>query len=173
VSRKPETTFIASVHKHLPKDLYRLKNNNPFAGGIADCYYSGMKADLWVEYKFAARVPKTGLTADLSELQKVWLHDRHKEGRNIAVIVGTKDGGIVLRNLAWENTIPLDYITTHLQNRQGLARWIQSEIGEHHDQERRGDISGTGRAASSGGRQPTDLCRPARRSTRAKPRTQP
>ena len=73
MSRKPETTFIASVHKHLPKDLYRLKNNNPFAGGIADVWYSGMKADLWVEYKFVARVPKTGLAADLGELQKVWL----------------------------------------------------------------------------------------------------
>jgi hypothetical protein len=173
MSRKPETVFIASVHKHLPKDLYRIKNNNPFAGGQADVWYSGMRADLWVEYKFAARVPKTGLSADLSELQKIWLHDRHKEGRNVAVIIGTKEGGVLLRNLAWENTISPEYISNNLQSRQDLARWIQSETGECHDQERSGDLQHSGRIAASGGQQPGNLCRPARRPARAKARPQP
>ena len=90
----------------MPKSLYKVKNNNPFAGGIPDFWYSGPRADLWVEYKFVARVPKAGIKAELSVLQTAWLHDRHKEGRNVAVIVGCKDGGFILRDLAWENTIP-------------------------------------------------------------------
>ena len=52
MSRGPENNFISSVHKHLPMKLYRMKNNNPYNGGIADVWYSGSKADLWIEYKF-------------------------------------------------------------------------------------------------------------------------
>lgn len=127
MSRKPESVFITSVHRHLPKDLYKIKNNNPFAGGQPDCWYSGPRADLWVEYKFAARLPKAGVKPELSELQLQWLHDRHKEGRNVAVIVGCKDGGVVLRDLAWENTTTLLDFTQSIQSRQALATWIQRE----------------------------------------------
>ena len=53
----PETRFIASVHRHLPVDLHHEKMHNAYRGGTADCWYSGQKDDLWVEYKFIT-VPK-------------------------------------------------------------------------------------------------------------------
>lgn len=100
---KPENTFIGSVHKHLSENVYRMKNNNQYNSGIADVWYSGPARDLWVEYKFI-KVPArqdTVIDIALSELQKKWLIDRHNEGRNVAVIVGSKDGGVYFPNISW------------------------------------------------------------------------
>lgn len=123
MSRGPETTFIQSVHRHLPKDVYRMKNHNEFNGGIADCWYDGPAADLWVEYKFVV-VPKrdnTLVTVDLSPLQREWLRDRAKNGRTVAVIVGCKDGGVWLDALAWEEEITAAEFRRTLLSRQELA----------------------------------------------------
>lgn len=126
MSRKPETVFSTSVHKHLPKGLYRVKNNNPFAGGIPDFWFSGNKGDLWIEYKYVKALSKNGTAVTLSELQTKWLRDRYMEGRNVAVIVGCKDGGFILRDLEWDNAIPPSAYTTNLLPRQVIAQWIQS-----------------------------------------------
>jgi len=92
----PENTFIASVHRHLPTGLYRMKNHNQYNGGIADVWYSGDKADLWIEYKFEV-LPKrddTIVPIDLSPLQREWLTGRHAEGRSVGVVVGCREGGV-------------------------------------------------------------------------------
>mgnify|MGYP003609555235 CR=1 FL=1 len=60
MSRKPENTFIASVHKHLPVGLYSMKNHNQYNAGIADVWYSA-KRDWWIEYKFLV-LPKRDTT---------------------------------------------------------------------------------------------------------------
>lgn len=99
----PENTFIASVHRHLPVGLYRMKNHNQFNGGIADVWYSGSKADLWVEFKFIT-VPVRDTTVidfGLSSLQREWLASRHEEGRNVGVVVGCKAGGVWLPGISW------------------------------------------------------------------------
>jgi hypothetical protein len=93
------------MHKHLPDDLYRMKNHNQYNGGIADCWYSGAIRDLWVEYKFVG-VPKrddTIIVPGLSKLQSGWLTARAREGRNVAVIVGCKEGGVILCPHQWES----------------------------------------------------------------------
>jgi hypothetical protein len=129
---KPENTFRGSVHKHLPRNLYHEKMNNPFAAGIADDYYSGMKADLWVEYKFIL-VPKqaktridlvSGKKPPLSPMQQHWLRERHREGRNVRVIVGCKEGGVIFADLEWETPITQQAFVSKLQSRADLASWI-------------------------------------------------
>lgn len=128
MSRGPENTFIAAVHRHLPAGLYRMKNHNQYNGGIADVWYSGSKADLWVEYKFV-RVPvrdSTVIDLGLSALQKHWLRARSDEGRFIAVIAGAKDGGIWLPYTAWENEITAKNFRELIRSRQELARLIVS-----------------------------------------------
>ena len=100
----PENTFIASVHRHLPAELYRMKNHNQYTGGIPDVWYSGPAGDLWIEYKFIA-LPKrdsTTIKIDLSELQKNWIISRHSEGRQVGVIVGCKDGGVWMPGTTWQ-----------------------------------------------------------------------
>lgn len=138
MATKPETTFIASVHKHLPHALYRVKNNNEYTAGIADVWYSGVR-DLWIEYKFI-EVPKrpetridllTGKNPVISYLQQEWLRARHEEGRNVGVIIGSKDGGIWLPGLAWNQTFQAKDFLAHLRTRKELAEEIIREVQGH------------------------------------------
>lgn len=138
MAAKPETTFIASVHKHLPPTLYRVKNNNEYTAGIADVWYSGVR-DLWVEYKFIV-VPKrpdtvidliTGKSPAISYLQQEWLRSRHGEGRSVGVIVGSKDGGVWFPGLTWDATYPAKKFLSLLQTRKDLAGTIEKEVQNH------------------------------------------
>jgi hypothetical protein len=102
MAAKPETTYYSAVHRNLPKmsSLYREKMANPYRKGTADVWYSGPKADLWVEYKFnvlPARMT-TPVAIDLSSQQLLWIKDRLRDGRNVWVIVGTKEGGLIFRD---------------------------------------------------------------------------
>lgn len=129
MAAKPENTFIASVHKFLPPgrhDPYWMKNNNEYTSGIADCWYSGALDDLWVEYKFIV-IPKRGTTLlkpELSALQEQWCHGRMAEGRNVAVIVGCKEGGVIFQNLEWESEISAAAFKVRVQDRKEIANWI-------------------------------------------------
>ncbi len=129
MSAKPETTFIAGVHKHLPPgrtEPYWMKNNNVYTAGIWDCWYSGTRDDLWVEYKFVV-LPKRGETLvsiELSALQKDWGKDRMHEGRNLVVIVGCKEGGVIFENFGWEADITAAAFRSRLMPRAALAAWI-------------------------------------------------
>lgn len=133
MAAKPETTFTASVHKHLPplSHLYRMKNNNQFNSGIADVWYSG-KRDLWVEYKFTV-LPKRDTTVidlvggknpPISALQQSWLRDRHDEGRNVWVIVGCKEGGVIYQHRDWEIPFTFGLLRPWIKTRAEVARLI-------------------------------------------------
>lgn len=132
MARKAESTFIAGIHKHLAMDVHREKMNNPYRSGTADVWYSGKKADLWVEYKFLPALPKredTAITLDLSENQKIWLRQRHIEGRNVAVICGCKAGAVVFSNLTWEQPISTKIFTSFIRTRLETAQWIYAQTG--------------------------------------------
>ena len=126
MSRGPENTFIASVHKHLPEAVYHMKNHNEYIGGVADVWYDGPMNDLWVEYKFIA-VPKrddTVIDLDLSKLQQEWLRNRWNNGRNVAVVVGCKDGGVWFENGAWEKTMTAEHFRLWTVPRKEIAQLI-------------------------------------------------
>lgn len=103
--------------------------NNPYRGGTADYWYSGNKSDLWVEYKWLAKVPvkttnlTTGKKPALSMLQQKWLEKRHDEGRNVAVVVGLPEGVIILRKKMWSNDLCFD----NLISKEQLASWITTQ----------------------------------------------
>lgn len=131
MAAKPETTFIQSIHRHLPpvSELYRMKNHNEFNAGIADCWYSGRVCDLWVEYKFLV-LPKRettvidlcgGKNPALSHLQQDWLRCRHQEGRNVWVIAGCKEGGVVFVDMAWERPVTAAQFKASLLSRAEIA----------------------------------------------------
>ncbi len=137
MARGPENTFIASVHRHLPHNLYRMKNHNQYNGGIADCWYSGPQGDLWIEYKFI-ELPKradtlidlcNGADPPLSSLQQEWLRARHGEGRKVAVVVGSKNGGIWFDSDSWSQPLTASAFTARMQTRQGLADRIARITG--------------------------------------------
>lgn len=122
----PENTFIASLHRLLPAGVYRMKNHNQFNGGIADVWYSGPKADLWAEFKFITVPVKdtTVIEFGLSSLQREWLASRHKEGRNVGVIVGCKAGGVWLPGTSWDTTCSAAQFRKHLKTRAELVHEI-------------------------------------------------
>ena len=126
---KPENRFIESVHRHLPR-TYAEKMNNPWRAGTADVWYSGDRGDLWIEYKFIERIPRSAeILPDLTPRQKRWLNNRFDEGRNVAVVLGTPTGGVIYRNKEWMR--PLDHVTLAglIVPRDEIARWIFSQVG--------------------------------------------
>lgn len=130
MSSGPETTFIQSVHKHLPAELYRVKNYNVYNGGIADCWYSGNAGDIWIEYKFieVPKRPKTDIKVPelLSALQVDWLAHRYEEGRKVYVVVGCKDGGVWFEDRAWEHFITAEAFRSAIESRKQLVERICS-----------------------------------------------
>lgn len=103
-----------------------MKNHNAYIGGIPDAWYSGNRADLWIEYKYLpVKAPRITVIPDLSELQLRWIIDRDIEGRDIWVIVGCKAGGVIYKDI--ETVIaglPADQFIANLQPYKELARSI-------------------------------------------------
>lgn len=136
MSRGPETVFIQSVHRHLRREVYAMKNHNEYNGGIADCWYDGPRGDLWVEYKFL-ELPKRATTLidlcggknpPLSHLQQQWLADRAFNGRSVAVVVGCKEGGVWFDPMQWTKPLTTDAFRQALVSRNRIADWIGSIV---------------------------------------------
>ena len=136
--RQPENVFINSVHKHLPASLYRIKNNNVFNAGQADCWYSGNRADLWIEYKFIT-LPKRGDTLidlvsgkspSISHLQQDWLRKRFHEGRSVGVLVGCKEGGVWFPGVGWDGTYAAAAFKSTMSSRKDLAQLIINQVSK-------------------------------------------
>lgn len=134
MSAKPETTFYNNIHTHLKKmapAVYSMKNNNPYIGGIPDCWYSGTASDLWVEYKWLPKDPVRKIVRPmemLSDLQMTWMRDRHVEGRNVMVIIGCPSGGIVLPELTWEREFTAAEFMALVKSRKDLAGLIHRQV---------------------------------------------
>jgi hypothetical protein len=101
---------------------------NPYRGGAADCWYSAKGADLWIEYKFIPKIPlRAAILPACSALQLEWLRDRHAEHRNVAVILGCPEGGVVYEELSWEKSkTPIEY-RSKLRSKRELAEWITNK----------------------------------------------
>lgn len=129
MARKPESQFITSVHKHLPTitKLYRMKNNNPFVGGVPDVWYSGSSRDLWIEYKYVDKYPvRSRLVPGVTRQQLRWIKDRTTEGRSVWIVVGCKDGAVVFRDTGeMETGISPEQAKDRLVGRKDVATSIQ------------------------------------------------
>ena len=103
-----EHSFIRSVHRQLPDSVYKWKINDPYSGGVADAYYSDSGGDIWVEYKYLKVLPKRDTTCvkyGLTPTQILWLNNRHAEGRNVAVVVGSVEGHVILTDGEWDKPL--------------------------------------------------------------------
>jgi hypothetical protein len=140
---KPETTFVSSVHKYIPKrEIHKEGMANPYRGGTPDNYYDAtpwlgpesMKPevqDLWVEYKFK---PKIGLKLDLcnqaskpalSSLQMKWIRRRYSAGKNMWVICGFPEGGIIMKTPEeWARVWTKTEILAAMKSRREIANCV-------------------------------------------------
>lgn len=135
---KPENQFRLSVHKYIdPHQVHHEKMSNPYRAGGADDWYSGKPAhkksrDLWIEWKFIVVPVRDDTMIDLvggkrpplTPLQQLWLRDRHSEGRNVWVGIGSAKGGIILRDLAWQTPMSAKQFRSMMMPRNELAELI-------------------------------------------------
>jgi hypothetical protein len=104
--------------------------SNPWRSGTFDDWYSSDPNDLWIEYKFQ---PKLGsVRAGLTPLQFHWGSERFDESRNVAVIVGMPQGGIILFRNEWEHRIPVLEVEKRLFKRKQIAELITSFVTQPH-----------------------------------------
>lgn len=130
MAQGPENSFIAGVHRHLKKKTHAEKMHNAYRRGIPDVYYSGVKGDIWVEYKFIAKIPsKANMLPDLSQPQLEWCEARYKEGRRVYVIVGTSTGGVIFRDLEWMSPMEPSEARRRLLSKKDIALWILDQVG--------------------------------------------
>lgn len=125
-----ESQYTQAIHKLIPKEVYRWKINDSFQGGVADAYYSGTNGDLWIEYKYLKALPKrssTQITPALRPNQQKWLRDRHAEGRNVMVILGSPSGSILLPYPEWETGVTRDAFEARSLSKQEIANWITEQ----------------------------------------------
>lgn len=130
MSSKPETTFVRAINSKL-KTTHCEKMSNPYRSGTADLWYSGEAGDLWVEYKYIPRIPRTkSILPDLSARQKEWLDSRCAEGRNVAVVLGIgRDSAVIYRKGAWNTPLTDDQLQARCITRAQLVSWIFDQTG--------------------------------------------
>ena len=102
-----EHSFVKSVHRKLPVDLYKWKIHDSYTNGVPDSMYAGDKGILFVEYKYVPSLPKiktTPIKINLSKLQLQWLNNFVDMGHNAAVVVGTEGKNILILQDKQSNT---------------------------------------------------------------------
>ena len=129
MATKPEATFRAGVHKYLPLKVHHEAAGNNYSKGTPDQWYDGQCFDLWIEWKYVKTIPRNlnllnTTTPKLSDHQQHWLQRAYSNGRNVCVIVGFKEGGIILSSMAWETVLPKEVIEEMLMSRKELANYI-------------------------------------------------
>jgi len=121
-----ENQFRASIHKHLtPEKPHHEKMHNPFRRGTADDWYSGREGDIWVEYKWVSRLASIQADRLLTPLQNHWHEQRHAEGRQVFMIVGFPQGGIIIHPRDYSRRIPVPEVEERLRKRKEIAAWIE------------------------------------------------
>lgn len=124
----PENQAIQNLHTKLPSFVHREKMSNPYSNGTADVWYAAWPCDLWVEYKFLAKPPQRAVTLDLSDNQRIWLADKYRKGRAVAVVLlfPAKFGGVIYTHLSWgERKIQLPAPDAdHIIKRELIAEFI-------------------------------------------------
>ena len=131
MAAKPETSFTRRITSRLPKSIYHMKNSNPYTAGVPDLWFSGNSGDLWVEMKYIETLPVSvpvRPTKLLTALQLDWLNRRYEEGRNVAVIIGCKTGGVILLDKLWQTDIAVDTFKTLIRSPADLAEWIRGQV---------------------------------------------
>lgn len=96
-----EREFKAKLRAKFKPHCYIQSMSSLGTAGTPDLWLSGRK-DLWLEVKYDDKT-KRFVTPKLTALQKQWLNNRHADGRQVAVIVGTTPNEAILYvNGQWE-----------------------------------------------------------------------
>lgn len=131
MAQKPEAKYKAKVHRLLPVFIHHQGMYTPFSAGTPDHWYSSIEGDLWIEYKWLSKIPKTLHLCNpdikyplLTSKQQQWLRGRYNEGRKVAVVTATPDGAVIFKNLAWETPMDKEIFLAQSVTHHQVAEWI-------------------------------------------------
>lgn len=121
-----EAQFTRSIMKALPTEIYKWKIMNMMQNGVADAYFSGPAGDCWIEFKYikAPKRENTVIKPDLSALQLKWLTERYKEGRTVALVVGSDIGCYIQPHQSFDK--PILKKCLRLTKKQ-IVEWITTQ----------------------------------------------
>lgn len=128
-----ESGFWQSLRKKIAGRIYTFKINDRRTAGIPDFWASGSEQDMWVETKYLQKLPKQvpiDCRSLLSERQKQWLVARHKEGRKVAVLLGSPQGSRLFLELTWQRPITTEDFLFGAMTTKEMADWIVTICGE-------------------------------------------
>jgi hypothetical protein len=117
--------------------MHKWKIHDNYAGGVPDCWYSGPAGNIWVEYKWIAKLPKRDTTLikpNLSAQQLAWLIKMSGHSISCACIIGSTEGGFLLTTQDdWINGIKKDTIISNKK----VSKWLTEFCMEttHHGNE--------------------------------------
>lgn len=89
------------MHKHLPKEVYRWKINDPYHGGVPDAFYSGLANSCFVEYKYKESLPQketSKIKLDLSQQQRNWLKLQKTNNLFVYAVFASQDRVYVIED---------------------------------------------------------------------------
>ena len=129
-----ESDYWQALRKKLKRRVYTWKINASYIKGVPDWWGSGYKSDLWVENKRVTSIPAMLTLTDpkkyLTAHQQMWLEERYEEGRNVAVLVFSKEGHILFHDLEWMSPISKLSFMEKAMSMDELADHIVEILGE-------------------------------------------
>jgi len=125
-----EHSFIKSVHRKLPPEIFKWKIHDTFTGGVPDVMYGGPSGILFVEYKYVPKLPvkdSTLIKTTLAPNQIQWLNRMKDCGQKTAVIIGIEKNAIILAKSFTAN-ITKEYYTEHKLTINDLCLFIYNQV---------------------------------------------
>ena len=122
-----EHSFVRSIHRYLPPEVFSWKIHDTYTGGVPDAMYCGPAGLLFVEYKYVPTLPKrddTLIRHSLSELQIQWL-ERVSGPATAALVIGVEKTAVILKRDFAQNISRMHYLEQNI-TRQDVAEWIYS-----------------------------------------------
>ena len=124
-----EHSFIKSVHRKLPPEMFKWKIHDTYTGGVPDVMYGGPSGILFVEYKYVKQLPVRNTTlikTSLAPLQIQWLQRMTDCGQRAAVVIGVEKHAIVLVK-DWTANITREYYAKNKITLGHLQKWLISQ----------------------------------------------
>lgn len=132
-----ESNYWSKLRTFLVPRVYAWKIATSYVKGIPDWWGSGSMQDLWVENKRIQGNGEPPAILDLTDEKKyltahqqLWLCRRYREGRNVGVIVFSKQGHLYLPGVDFLRPISkLDFLEKSMSYRD-LATRLINILGE-------------------------------------------
>lgn len=124
-----EHSFVKSIHRKLPKEIYVWKIADRYSGGVPDAMYAGPNGILFIEYKFVKALPKkpeTLIKTTLSPLQTQWITRMQNWNHSVLLVIGFPDKTCLVMN-SLTNIISRAYYDLNQQSTSKLIRMITEQ----------------------------------------------